>query len=572
MHTRSLKTESMTMCGRHTAPARAWPGLVLALLMLALQITGPGAAWADGVVHLYYFYEPDCGTCATVHVEVIEPLLAQYGSRLVIDERNMADQATFEFLLALEEQYGVTAPGIPETFVGQEVLVGPDAIRDRLKELIDYYLSRGGVELPTVQGLTVPTKSATTECRECTDIHSAQRTAVAEQATPTPTAGFAVPSPTAQVTPAPTAGSVLPSPTAPLIHLAWFNDPGCDLCERKERDLDYILTKYPQVQARRFNAEEDTALFQYLCLRANVPEDRQLVAPTAFVGDAYLVGQEITGSSLEALLQPYLSSGAAEPWAGYEEQKETAEQTIVDRFRSLGLWTVIGAGLIDGVNPCAFATMIFLVSYLSVRKRRGRELLATGAAFSTGVFLAYLMLGLGLLKFLTAIPVLNTLGKWIYGLTMLVCLGLAWGSFADYLKAREGRLEDMSLKLPDYLRGVERRLIREGSRAQSFVLAAFGLGFVVSVVELACTGQVYLPTIIFVLGLAEWRARATLALVVYNLMFVLPLVVVFLLVYLGTTSQQLTRWMLRRAATIKLGMALLFVLLAAWLGYSIVSV
>jgi cytochrome c biogenesis protein CcdA len=154
---------------------------------------------------------------------------------------------------------------------------------------------------------------------------------------------------------------------------------------------------------------------------------------------------------------------------------------------------------------------------------------------------------------------------------MLLCLGLAWGSFADYLKARQGRLEDMSLKLPDYLRGLERRLIREGSRARSFVLAAFGLGFVVAVVELACTGQVYLPTIVFVLGLQTWRARATLALVVYNLMFILPLVVVFLLAYFGTTSQQLTRWMMRRAAAVKLGMTVLFLLFAAWLGYSLVT-
>jgi hypothetical protein len=54
-------------------------------------------------------------------------------------------------------------------------------------------------------------------------------------------------------------------------------------------------------------------------------------------------------------------------------------------------------------------------------------------------------------------------------------------------------------------------------------------------------------------------------------MFVLPLVVVVLLAYFGTTSQQLTRWMTRRAAAVKLGMAVLFLLLAAWLGYRIVT-
>ena len=125
----------------------------------------------------------------------------------------------------------------------------------------------------------------------------------------------------------------------------------------------------------------------------------------------------------------------------------------MQRFRSLDIWTVIGAGLLDGVNPCAFATMIFLISYLSVRKRQGRELLATGVAFTTGVFLAYFGVGLGLLRFLTALPILTTIGKWIYGLTLVLCLALAWGSFADYRKARSGQLADMSLKLPERLRG-----------------------------------------------------------------------------------------------------------------------
>jgi cytochrome c biogenesis protein CcdA len=229
----------------------------------------------------------------------------------------------------------------------------------------------------------------------------------------------------------------------------------------------------------------------------------------------------------------------------------------------------VGAGLLDGVNPCAFATMIFLISYLAVRKRQGRELLATGIAFTLGVFLAYLGVGLGLLKFLTSLPALNVIGKWLYGVTLVLCLALAWGSFSDYLKAREGRLEDMSLKLPERLRGWTHRLIREGSRARNYVAASLVLGFVVSIVELACTGQVYLPTIIFVLGLPEWRVRAVLALLVYNLMFIVPLVVVFLLVDRGTTSKQLLEWMNRRAAAVKLGTAALFLLLAVWLGYSL---
>jgi cytochrome c biogenesis protein CcdA len=542
-----------------TKPKSSYQTIVRALALVAtvliLAAGAPLRSSADGPVHFYYFYDPNCATCQQIHKEVLEPLLATYGDRVVADERDMSDPATFEFLLSLEAQYQVQEPSIPEIFIGQDALIGPQEIQSRLQERVDYYLAQGGVALPVVIP-SFPTlgQTVTAGCPECDQLKTAERTALAGKETPTLSA---------EPTTTPVSG--------PVIHAAWFYKPGCDLCERKEHDLQYVLDKYPQLQVRRFDGQEQTALLQYLGLRASVPEDRQLVTPALFVGDRYLIGEDIGGRSIEALIRPFLATGAAEPWAAWEANQGTAESTILERFRSLGLWTVIGAGLLDGINPCAFATMIFLISYLGVRKRRGRELLATGAAFTLGVFLAYLGVGLGLLKFLTSLPILSAVGKWVYGVTLLLCLALAWGSLNDFRKARAGRLEDMSLKLPERLRGLIRYLIREGSRVRSYVLASLLLGFVVSIVELACTGQVYLPTIIFVLGLPQWRARAALALVAYNLMFVTPLIIVFLLAYYGTSSQQLTRWMTRHAATVKLGTAILFLLMAAWLGYSIAT-
>jgi hypothetical protein len=68
-----------------------------------------------------------------------------------------------------------------------------------------------------------------------------------------------------------------------------------------------------------------------------------------------------------------------------------------------------------------------------------------------------------------------------------------------------------------------------------------------------------------VLGVPDLRVRAGLYLVLYNLMFILPLVAVFLLAYFGTSSRQLGVFIHRRAATIKLVTAGLFVLLSGWL-------
>jgi len=123
----------------------------------------------------------------------------------------------------------------------------------------------------------------------------------------------------------------------------------------------------------------------------------------------------------------------------------------------------------------------------------------------------------------------------------------------------------MTLRIPLRLRQRINRVIREGAQARAFVPVAFVTGFVVSIIELACTGQVYLPTIIFVMGMPEMQGQAFFYLLLYNLAFILPLVVVFGLAYFGTTSEQLGIFINRHTATIKLGTVLMFLVLAGWL-------
>lgn len=100
---------------------------------------------------------------------------------------------------------------------------------------------------------------------------------------------------------------------------------------------------------------------------------------------------------------------------------------------------------------------------------------------------------------------------------------------------------------------------------RAFVPIAFVTGFIVSIIELACTGQVYLPTIIFVMGMPNIQGQTFLYLLLYNLAFILPLMAVFGFTYFGSTSEQLGIFIGRRTATIKLGTALLFLVLTVWL-------
>ena len=485
----------------------------------------PGLLQADtptptpgAVVHFWLFYDSHCGPCLTLMEDILPPILAKYEDGQVVVHQNDLERSGYELMRALEKQHGLEYGAMPEIFIGDQVLLGNDEIQGRLGQLIDEYLAQGGAALPEVQATptTVPTTAS----------------------------------------------------DAPLIHLAYFYQTGCRECDRVGLDLRYIQERYPLTVAE-FDVREHSALSEWLGERAGVPEDKRLTAPAVFVGNDALIGQEISARSLEALLEKYADSGAPPIWDDFDAA--AAEQSIIERFESFGVLTVVFAGLVDGLNPCAFATLVFFVSYLTLSGRKGREVLAVGAAFTIGVFLAYLVVGLGFYKVLDLLgDLLMTLGRWVYGLTALLCAGLAVFSFLDFLKARRGEIGDMALNLPHGLRMRINAIIRRGRHSRAFVAGAFVTGILVSFLELACTGQVYLPTIIFVMSVPAMRAYAMPFLVLYNLLFIAPLVVVFILVWYGTAgTKQLTNFLQQHAATVKLGMALLFAGLAVWLTYTL---
>jgi len=90
------------------------------------------------------------------------------------------------------------------------------------------------------------------------------------------------------------------------------------------------------------------------------------------------------------------------------------------------------------------------------------------------------------------------------------------------------------------------------------VLSALITGFLVSLLEAVCTGQTYLPTITFVLKTTHLRLQALVYLLLYNLMFVVPLFIIFLFALWGVTSEQFSKFLRKHLLLIKLLMAALF--------------
>lgn len=458
--------------------------------------------------------------------DLIVSLSQKYGNSLQAFALDLSKGEQAAILDQINAALGVKtpSPGTPQVLIGRQMLVGRQEIEQQLPGLVEQYLAQGGVSLPPLEEL------------------------IGNVATPSPTDA---------------------RPPQPPIYLAYFEKAGCQECARTTYDLRLVQKQFPQVVVESFAIEEQDNVLLNECLseKYGVPEEKRLSTPMIFIGQDVLIGAEANAGNLLAVVGKYAATGAGRTWQ--DCQAEQARQTLVTRLKNWKVLTVLGAGLIDGLNPCAFATLIFFISYMAFTGRRGRDILFVGIAFALGVFLTYLLVGIGLLKAIQSLGFFTALGRWVYLLTALLCVVLAALTFRDYFKARKGQVSEMVLRLPMSLRRHIHKVIRESAQVRAFVAMAFVTGFVVSLIELACTGQVYLPTIVYVLSVPEMAARAFFYLILYCLMFIIPLVVVFMLSYLGTTSEQLGRFVNRYTATIKLATGLLFLGLAWWMTWTL---
>ena len=245
-------------------------------------------------------------------------------------------------------------------------------------------------------------------------------------------------------------------------------------------------------------------------------------------------------------------------------QVQRKQSAAIRRFLSWGLLAVVGAGLIDGINPCAFTVLVFFISFLNFVGYRKRELLVLGMVFILAVFLTYILLGLGLFKFIQSLEAFAWFSKIIYLGTASLAIILGIYSLYDcYIYRKTGNPEDVKLRLPDFIKQKIHKTIQNSSRNKNkslieLAIAVFLSGFIVSLLESVCTGQTYIPTIAYVFREPGLRIHATGYLVLYNLMFILPLVVILIAGLAGVGSEAFSRLMRKHLGTVKLLTAALF--------------
>ena len=247
---------------------------------------------------------------------------------------------------------------------------------------------------------------------------------------------------------------------------------------------------------------------------------------------------------------------------------EKSEQILISRFRGFSVPAIALAGLIDGINPCAFATVIFFVTLLSVSGRKGKDLLVPGSGFCIAVFLTYLLLGFGVFRVVLTLSSYDAASAVLRWSMVGFLLFLAILSFKDaWIYHSTGSARNVTLQLSDCMKQRIHDIMRQHVSRGNLLVGSFCVGVLVTVLESVCTGQVYVPTLVYLARRDDTGPRAMCFLLLYNLMFVVPLVVVFMAAVSGSSNKRLVNWSRRNVTWSKVLLALFFVGLAVILSW-----
>ena len=289
---------------------------------------------------------------------------------------------------------------------------------------------------------------------------------------------------------------------------------------------------------------------------------------TIFFPDTFLTGNEDIRTHGSRLIEYYLNN--PQKWAVASEnvhlETEKIAEKLAQRFKEYSFISILVAGLIDGVNPCAIATMIFLVSFLATKKRSRKEVLVIGMCFTGSVFITYLLLGIGAFRIITALDQYRWMSKVIRWSAVGFAGIVGTLSFADAFRFKKSKkTEDIKLQLPKVVKLRIHKVISGNLAGSQLATGAVITGFLVTLLEAVCTGQVYLPTIVLMTKQEGLRFTGWLYLIFYNFLFVVPLLIVMILAYYGMKWDKLAKTTQKNLVAIKIIFGIVLIGLAVFL-------
>lgn len=341
----------------------------------------------------------------------------------------------------------------------------------------------------------------------------------------------------------------IPTVYGQKIEIYLFGGAGCKQCKKLESGIVSKARKlYPKIVYHKIITDDIEGFKKLIQFEKKYNDERNKFVKV-FVGRfpdkvICLAGEkEINAKLLQEISKLTSMKQAKSNIISIGTEKNINAKTIAQkRLEHFTIGAVISAGLLDGINPCVFSTMVFLMGLLAGIGVKGRRMLMTGLTFCLGSFIMYTSMGFGILQALRMLDGFTIVQVIIKSLMVLAMGYFAIIAFRDAVQLRKsGYIEGEICNLPIGIIGKIHKIIRNGLSGRWIISGAFGCGMVITLFESMCTGQVYAPTLLFLIRSGVSELTSWFYLILFNIACILPLVAVFILVYRGLQFESIEK-------------------------------
>ncbi len=227
------------------------------------------------------------------------------------------------------------------------------------------------------------------------------------------------------------------------------------------------------------------------------------------------------------------------------------------------LFVVVSVALSDSINPCIISILALLLATLRTLKKK-EEVIMLGGLYVIVVFITYVFIGVLLATFLS---VANTIIAFGLPISNMINIFIALIVFAiGLLNIKEAFIYGVgpSLVMSDEQKRQIVDLIKKGT-----ALAIITMAPIVTIIEFPCSGIMYLGIIQDMLNIGISNTMLAIYLFIYNIIFVLPLIIMVGAVAWGQDVENVVEKFeterIKYRKLIRLVMGIVLMLLAMWI-------
>jgi cytochrome c biogenesis protein CcdA/thiol-disulfide isomerase/thioredoxin len=335
------------------------------------------------------------------------------------------------------------------------------------------------------------------------------------------------------------------------ICVIYFYSETCGHCKNLKPFIDDIEEKYPEIALARLEVRnyENFQLYNQFCTNQGYGGKE---IPLIAIGNQYLVGEDQIRDGLEDAIETMINLDPSERVCPLTNSSVcfTEENGSEELVGKITMGAIFVAGLIDGINPCAFAVLILLMTVLFEINMTKRKIIKVGVSYIGAFVLTNILLGVAVYWFSDALFGGTTV-------TLKIAAGIALVAGLINIKDFFWYGKGVTLKIPENVKKIVKPLVKKAS-----VPAVALLGAIIAFFEAPCSASIYYAVIEMLRSHTATIGTALPYILIYNLMFVMPLIILFFLVYTGKNVAQAERWRLSHRKWMKLAIGTILVLFA----------